>query len=227
MNTEIEHLRVACERDLGDPAAWPEPTAYPNSLALCIIDAIYVTGARHLTVEKVVERYRGHRAGQGCDADTDGAAELLASVHEFGGPEPWASSIGNRRPTSTAKNAPLRAVALAQATQALIELGIETTADLRAVARDDERCGRARAAWCGVPGQRSGFTWTYLVLLAQLPEVGIDAAVAGYVVREVGTADPAALLRAVSDTAGWDLSALHTAIWRFESGRRRDLPSSA
>lgn len=227
MNTEIEQLRMACERDLGDPTAWPEPTAYPNSLALCIIDAIYVTGARHLTVEKVVERYRGHRAGQGGDADTDGATELLASVHEFGGPEPWASSIGNRRPTSTAKNAPLRAVALAQAAQALIDLGIETTSDLRTVARDDERCGQARAAWCGVPGQRSGFTWTYLVLLAQLPEVGIDAAVAGYVVREVGTADPAALLRAVSDTAGWDLSALHTAIWRFESGRRRDLPSSA
>ncbi len=60
MNTEIEQLRMACERDLGDPTAWPEPTAYPNSLALCIIDAIYVTGARHLTVEKVVERYRGH-----------------------------------------------------------------------------------------------------------------------------------------------------------------------
>ncbi|WP_029107583.1 hypothetical protein [Mycobacterium sp. URHD0025] len=227
MNTEIEQLRMACERDLGDPTAWPEPTAYPNSLALCIIDAIYVTGARHLTVEKVVERYRGHRAGQGGDADTDGATELLASVHEFGGPEPWASSIGNRRPTSTAKNAPLRAVALAQAAQALIDLGIETTSDLRTVARDDERCGQARAAWCGVPGQRSGFTWTYLVLLAQLPEVGIDAAVAGYVVREVGTDDPAALLCAVSDTAGWDLSALHTAIWRFESGRRRDLPSSA
>lgn len=227
MNTDIERLRTSCERDLGDPAGWPEPTAYPKSLALCIIDAIYVTGARHLTVEKVVERYRSHRAGQGGDADTDGAAELLASVHSFGGPQPWASTIGNRRPTSTAKNAPLRAVALVQAAQALLELGIGTTADLRAAAGDDERCGRARAAWCAVPGQRSGFTWTYLVLLAQAPEAGIDAAVAGYVAREAGTDDPTALLRAVAECAGWDLATLHTAIWRFESGRRRDLPSSA
>lgn len=227
MNTEIDQLRTSCERDLGAPAGWPEPTAYPKSLALCIIDAIYVTGARHQTVEKVVERYRSHRAGQGGDADTDGAADLLASVHEVGGPEPWASTIGNRRPTSTAKNAPLRATALVQAAQALIELGIETAADLRAAAGDAERCGRARAAWCAVPGQRSGFTWGYLVFLAQSPEAGIDTAVAGYVVREVGAADPAALLRAVADRAGWDLSALHTAIWRFEWGRRRDLPSSA
>lgn len=227
MNTEIERLRAACERDLGDPAGWPEPVGYPKSLALCIIDAIYVTGARHLTVEKVIERYRGHRSGQGGDPDTDGAVELLASVHEFGGAQRWASEIGNRRPTSTVKNAPLRAAALVQATQALVELGIETTADLRAVARDRERCGPARAAWCGVPGQRSGFTWAYLVLLAQLPEVTVDAAVAGYVAREGGATDPAAALRAVSDSTGWDPAALHTALWRFESGRRRDLPSSA
>lgn len=227
MNTDIEQLRTVCVRDLGDPAGWPEPTGYPNSLALCIIDAIYVTGARHLTVQKVVERYRTHRAGQGGDADTDGAPELLASVHEVGGPEPWASEIGNRRPTSTARNAPLRAVALVRVAQALIELGIETTADLRAAAEDVERCGKARAAWCAVPGQQSGFTWSYLVLLAQVPEVRVHTAVAGYVVREVGAVDPVAGLRAVSRFAGWDLHALHHAIWRFESGRRRTLPSSA
>lgn len=224
MKSGIERLRAACEHDLGDPAGWPEPVGYPKSLALCIIDAIYVTGARHLTVENVVERYRSHRAGRGGDADTDGAVELLASVDEFGGPERWASEIGNLRPTSTAKNAPLRAVALVAAAKALVELGVETAADLRAVAEDAERRGPARAAWCGVPGQRSGFTWTYLVLLAQLPEVRVDAAVAGYVAREAGSADAAAALRAVADSAGWDLAALHTALWRFESGRR---PSSA
>ncbi|TMS55241.1 heme peroxidase [Mycobacterium sp. DBP42] len=226
-SAEIERLRAACERDLGDPAGWPASVGYPKSLALCIIDAIYATGARHLTVEKVVERYRSRRADQGGDADTDGAAVLLASVDEFGGPDRWASEIGNRRPTSTAKNAPLRAAALVQAAQALVELGIETTADLRAVAEDAERCGPARAAWCGVTGQRSGFTWTYLVLLAQLPEVRVDVAVADYVAREAGAGDPAAALRAVSRSAGWDLAALHTALWRFESGRRRELPSYA
>ncbi|CDP82599.1 MULTISPECIES: hypothetical protein [Mycolicibacterium] len=226
MDSEIEQLRAACERDLGDPGDW-QSTGYPKSLALCIIDALYVTGARHRTVEKVVERYRGHRAGQGGDADTDGAAELLANVEEFGGPQAWASAIGNRRPTSTARNAPLRAAALVQATQALIELGIETAADLRAAAEDSERCAQARAAWCAVPGQRSGFTWTYLVLLAQVPDLKVDAAVVRYVKREAEAADAVPVLRAVADRAGWDLTALHAAIWRFESGRRPELPSTA
>jgi hypothetical protein len=232
MNTDIELLRFACERDLGDPAQWPEPTGYPNSLALCIIDAIYVTGARHLTVEKVVERYRGYRAGQGGDADTDGAPELLANVAELGGPDRWASEIGNRRPTSTAKNAPLRSVALIEVAQALVELGIRTTEDLRAVAEDSERCAPAKAAWCAVPGQRSGFTWGYLVLLAQLPGATADLAVAGYVARALGapnSGDVTALLHAVSEAAGRDANALQHAIWRFESARphQRDLPSSA
>src|SRR5215467_13934028 len=124
MSTEAERLHAACERDLGDPAGWPDPTAYPNALALCIIDAIYVTGARHLTVERIVERYRGHRAAQGGDADSDGAQQLLASIHGLGGPRQWASQVGNRRPTSTAKGAPLRSVALLEAAQALVELGI-------------------------------------------------------------------------------------------------------
>lgn len=225
-----ERLRVACERDLGDPGDWPGPFGYPDALALCIIDAIYVTGARHLTVENVVERYRGYRAAQGADADTDGAPELLANVEALGGPPQWAAEIGNRRPTSTAKGAPLRSAALIEVTEALVGLGVRTTADLRAVAADDERCAQAEAAWCAVPGQRSGFTWRYLVLLAQQPGVTVDPSVAGYVYRELGAVDGedvAALLQAVADTAGWDATALHHAIWRFESARRPELPSTA
>jgi hypothetical protein len=227
-----ERLRAACERDLGDPAHWPGPFGYPHALALCIIDAIYVTGARHLTVEKVIERYRGYRAAQGGDADTDGAPELLANVEELGGAQRWASEIGNRRPTSTAKGAPLRSVALTEVAQALVGLGIRTTEDLRAVAEDDELCAPAKAAWCAVPGQRSGFTWSYLVMLAQQPGATADQSVAGYVHRVLGVVNSdavAALLQAVSQDAGWDAAALHHAIWRFESARpdQRELPSTA
>ena len=230
MSTVIEQLHAACERDLGDPTGWPVSTGYPNSLALCIIDAIYVTGARHLTVERIVERYRSHRSGHGGDADVDGAPELLAHVDELGGPQQWVSEIGNRRPTSTAKNAPLRSVAMVEATQALVELGVRTGADLRALAEDSARCGQAKSAWCAVPGQWSGFTWGYLLLLAQVPGVMVDRVVAGYVTREAGaTCSAAALLHAVSESAGWDAGALHHAIWRFESARpyQRNVVSSA
>ncbi|WP_018600210.1 hypothetical protein [Mycobacterium sp. 155] len=168
MSTDIEQSGAVHERDLGGPAAGPVPASYPHSLALCIIDAIYVTGARHVTVEKVIERYRGFRAGQGCDAEIDGVPELLANIDALGGPQQWASEIGNRRPTSTAKNAPLRAVALTEAAQVLVGLGIRTTEDLRALAQDSQRYERARTAWCSVPGQRSGFTWGHLMELAHV-----------------------------------------------------------
>lgn len=228
MSTEVERLHAACERDFSDPAGWPHLSAYPNSLALCIIDAIYSTGARHLTVERIVERYRGHRAGQGGDADSDGARALLANIHDLGGPQQWASQIGNRRPTSTAKNAPLRAVALQEAAQSLVGLGIQTAEDLRVSAEDDDRYELAKTAWCSVPGQRSGATWAYLVTLAQIPGITVDRAVAVYVAREADTrVHAAALLRAVSERAGWQVGALHHAIWRFESGRphQRQLPA--
>lgn len=197
-------------------------------MALCIIDAIYVAGARHRTVDRIVERYRGHRAGQGGDADSDGARELLASIHDLGGPRQWASQIGNRRPTSTAKGAPLRSVALLEAAQALVALDIRTAEDLRTAVQDEDRCLAAKAAWCAVPGQQSGFTWGYLVTLAQVPGVTVDRVVAGYVTREAGTAASAAtLLRTVSESAGWEIAALHHAIWRFESGRpyQREVPA--
>lgn len=76
--------------------------------------------------------------------------------------------------------------------------------------------------------QRSGFTWRFLLMLAELP--GTDPTVAGYVAREVadgGPADTAGLLAAVSDAAGWHADALHQAIWRFEARRAQELPSSA
>ncbi|TDK86504.1 MULTISPECIES: heme peroxidase [Mycolicibacterium] len=227
MNADIERLRAACERDLGDPAGWPTPVGYPDSLALCIIDAIYAPGARHLTVDSILERYRSYRAGQGGDADTDGAPELLANVEALGGPEQWAAQIGNRRPTSTRKDAPLRSVALTETAQAFVALGIRTTEDLRVIAADPELAREAKRAWCAVPGQRSGFTWRFLLMLAELP--GTDPTVAGYVAREVGddAADTAGLLAAVAAAAGWHADALHQAIWRFEARRAQELPSSA
>jgi len=41
------------------------PDGYPDSLALCIIDSIYSTGARYSSVVNVVGRYRDYRTGQG------------------------------------------------------------------------------------------------------------------------------------------------------------------
>lgn len=118
-------------------------------------------------------------------------------------------------------------MALTETAQAFVALGIRTTEDLRVIAADPELAREAKRAWCAVPGQRSGFTWRFLLMLAELP--GTDPTVAGYVAREVGddAADTAGLLAAVAAAAGWHADALHQAIWRFEARRAQELPSSA
>lgn len=230
MSSDVEKLYDACLRDLGDPQRWFSPRGYPDSLALCVIDSVYSTGARYVTVEKIIARYRGYRAAQGADAETDGAAELLHNIAELGGPDPWASQIGNRRPTSTAVNAPLKSVAVARAAEVLVAQGILTTEDLRAIVDDEIRRDEVKAAWCDVPGQRSGITWEYAQILAKIPGVKADRMVLGYVCWEVGPVDAvraAELVRATAEAGGWDVIDLDHAIWRFESKRpyQRNVPA--
>lgn len=99
--TDAARLRAACERDLGDPARWFPPPGYPDSLALCIVDAIFSSGARHSMTEKVIGRYREHRRALGGDPDRDGAVELLGTFATSGEP-----SSGRRRSATAGRRRP-------------------------------------------------------------------------------------------------------------------------
>jgi hypothetical protein len=114
---DLAALIKACDADLGDPTLWFTPDGYPDSLALCIVDSIYSTGARYSSVVNVVVRYREYRTNQGGNPETDSADELAATISELSGPDPWATRIGNRRPTSTAAGAPLKAETIATITE--------------------------------------------------------------------------------------------------------------
>jgi hypothetical protein len=204
---------------------WFEPDGYPSSLALCIIDSIYSTGAHYSSVRKIVDRYRSYRVQQGGNADTDGVDELRATIDELGGPDPWATTIGNRRPTSTRDNAPLKSVAVAEIVDAFSSLGINTAADLRAAATD-RALGAAKDAWRSVPGQRSGITWEYALMLARVPGVKADRMITRYVARAIGVSidrldriDAAQLVKQAAESKGWNVIHLDHAIWRHESGR--------
>jgi hypothetical protein len=220
----IKALITACERDLGDPAQWSAPEGYPDSLALCIIDAIYSPGARYGQAAKVVERYRAYRAEQGGAADTDGVAELLATFDELLGAQAWATQMGNRRPVSTAKDAPLRATAIADVALELSALGLLSVADIRQA--DDATLVAAEQAWRSVSGQRSGLTWNYTLILAGVAGVKADQMVIRYVVKaldalkdEVTGSTAARLVKEAAEVKGWDVSRLDHWIWLFESGR--------
>lgn len=225
-DADLAALVKACESDLGDSALWFRPEGYPKSLALCIIDSIYSTGARYSSVVNVVRRYRDHRTQQGGDPDVDGTDELAANIAEFGGPDTWASRIGNRRPTSTTAGAPLKAEAIAMLTTALPEVGVRTTADLHRVAKHAAELKAVERVWRATPGQRSGITWDYALMLAQIPGVKADRMVIRYVARAIGvrpeTLPPlrtAELVKRAAETNEWEVTHLDHAIWRFESGR--------
>lgn len=223
-DNQLEALQAACDRDLGDPGLWHKPDGYRDSLALCIIDAIYSTGAHYSSVVNVVDRYREHRASQGANAHADGVLELLAHIDAFGGADGWASHIGNRRPTSTAQGAPLKSDAIRQVAEGLLKIGIHRTADLRTADADALR--DTKRVWTSVPGQRSGITWEYALMLAGVPGVKADRMVVRYVARaiskpiaELSPAEAAYLVGRLATSNGWDVIQTDHAIWRFESGR--------
>lgn len=231
--SQVNMLLAACEKDLGNPDLWFKPDGYPESLALCIVDSIYSTGARYSSVLNVAKRYREYRLDQGGNPDTDGADELRATIDELGGSDPWATRIGNRRPTSTAKGAPLKAEAIRQIAIALPSLGIRSAADLRAAA-DAEVLKPVKAAWLSIPGQRSGITWNYALMLARIPGVKADRMVIRYVAEAIGKKDdpPAQievskLVKQVAELKGWDVIYLDHAIWRKQSGRRVNVEQAA
>lgn len=218
-------LAAACTRDLGDPDLWHRPDGYPRSLALCIVDSIYSTGIRYGTVVKVVDRYIAYRRDSGADALTDGTPELLATFDELGGAEAWAEQIGTKNKVSTSRGAPFKAEAVQAVAQALYGQGINTADDFRAVASSNE-AETLKSIWTATPGQRSGLTWNYAQMLAQIPNVKADRMVERYVARALGvetaTLNRGDAEREVAQLAaakGWDLIQLDHAIWRFESGR--------
>lgn len=225
VDARVDALADACERDLGDAAEWFTPHNHPDSLALCIIDAIYSTGASYVTVERIIDRYTAFRAGQGGDATQDGARELLATFEDLGDASAWATQIGNRRPTSSTPGALLKAQAIVEVATHLVELGVTTTAELRDVA-ETAALDVVKKAWTSVPGQRSGTTWIYVLMLSGVSGVIADRRVIDYVARAldvpVGDVTPTLASTLIDDVAhrkGWNAVHAEYAIWRFASDR--------
>jgi hypothetical protein len=224
---DLTALIKACDADLGDPNLWFTPDGYPVSLALCIIDSIYSTGARYSSVVNVVGRYREYRTSQMVTLTRTAPTNLRPRSPN------WAAPIRGRaasaiavRPPPRAAGAPLKAETIATLTEVLPAQGIRNTADLRAAAAAADTPRAVEKAWRATPGQRSGITWDYALMLAQIPGVKADRMVIKYVTRAIGSRPgsvlperPARLVSGVAEAKGWDVIHLDHAVWRFESGR--------
>ncbi|OKH66615.1 heme peroxidase [Mycolicibacterium goodii] len=231
---ELTALVDAIDRDLGDPGLWSTPDGYPASLALCIVDSVFSIGVRYQGVVSLVNRYRRYRLGQSGNADADGGLELMGTFQHLGGPDGWAAKFGNRQRTST-QNGILKAEAVLRETHALADHGVWSVRDLRK-AGDEGRLPAIKSDWTRVPGQRSGISWSYFLMLARAVSddgnssgVKPDRMIKRYVASAIGTAEShlteqkaATLVKEAANAEGYDVIALDHAIWRFESGRSTD-----
>jgi hypothetical protein len=83
----VRRLAAHCRAVLGDLTLLRQPSDYPNSLALCALDAMWSMGVRYTAVEHVISRYREHRRSQGADPDRDSLTDLLATIDQVGSGE--------------------------------------------------------------------------------------------------------------------------------------------
>lgn len=205
-----------CRLVLGDPAEWVATPGYPDSLALCVIDAIWSIGIRYRNVERVVGRYRDSAV----DADRHSLNDLLASIDRAGGTDAWRDKVGTRHRTSS-RGGIYKADAVVQAAHALKGQGINTTTNLRVC--DEQSLEAAELAWRSVRGQRSGISWHYLLLLTGAEDVKPDRMICRFLDRAVGYYPKPTTARALVMAAAAELATtprvLDHRIWRYESGR--------
>jgi hypothetical protein len=222
-DTQIRRLSRVCRERLGHPRQLSAPEGYPDSLALCVIDALHSTGVNHAAVRKVVTRYRTHRVAGGGNPETDGAVALLGTFHDLGSADAWAREIGNRDRVSGQPDAPSRAEAVEAAATALSDIEIYSAADLREVTTYPDLLPTVQAAWTGVIGQGSGVTWRHLLMLAGVPEVAADRTIVRFEAGALGLAPAAvapdfageAITRVAADLAVAP-AVLDQAAWRWQ-----------
>lgn len=224
---EAQRLTEVCRSIFKDESRWITADGYPESLALSIIDSIYSTGSKYKAVINVVNAYRAYRKAQGGDADRDGTSELLQTFKEAGGSAGWAELVNNRKPAHTKKNAPLKAEVIRLAAERLEKkLEITTQDELRAAYASKESRKKLKDAWVGLPSQRSGVTYNYLLILAGFQSVKPDRMVIRFVAKHAGLdakkltpMETADLIQQVAELYPTQPRRLDHVIWRHVSGR--------
>ncbi|WP_437770665.1 hypothetical protein [Arthrobacter sp. KNU40] len=225
---EAIKLTEVCRSIFGDESRWITADGYPKSLALSMIDSIYSTGSKYKAVTNVVNEYRAYRKARGGDADRDGTRELLETFKDAGGSAEWAELVNNRKPAHTKKNAPLKAEVIRRAAELLQhkDLGVTTQDELRAAYSGKETRKKLKDAWLGLPSQRSGVTYNYLLILAGFQSVKPDrmvirfvAKLAGLDAKKLTPMETADLIMQVAELYPTQPRRLDHVIWRHVSGR--------
>jgi hypothetical protein len=224
MTSQTDLLLAAISRDLPDPAAWTPVHTYPDSMAECVIDALWSERVRYANIVEIIDRYRAYREAQGADADKDSAQDLLNS---FGiGVEGWIEVIGNRQRAYSRPDAPYKAELVLLGARAAVASRLITTAELRhGHQRDTSHYQDLRMRWLELPAQHSGLTFERLLLVAGVWEVPPDGWVVEYVSEAVGRdrahlldqGEVHTLLDHAAAAMGQPVLTLRNAIWQHQT----------
>jgi len=195
-----EVRRVAAALRRLAPAEWPH--SHPQA-ALAVLDAVHSVNCNHATtVRPLIGRYCDFRRAGGADPRRDTAVDLRDVIVQAGGPDVFAAEVlANRQLTSTSNGIP-KSEACLRLAELLVDHGVSSVAALRRRQRSRAGLEEVARAWRAVPGQRSGRTWRWFLMMTGVPGPRVDVEirhwVSGVLGRVVGPGEAADLLGAAT-----------------------------
>lgn len=197
---------------LGSVPDATRPPGHPDSLALCVLHALWASdgAAEDVAVADVLALYRELREEDWGEPDTDGVPELINQFEVLGGPARFADALRKRYPDSSVRAGVLNTNAAAEACELLLGAEVRTAEELRAL--PTESLVELERAWKRIAGQRTGSSFHRLLRLAGCPTLPVDRRLATFVAAAVGgDRDPvecAQLLAGAAAELGLDVQLL-------------------
>jgi hypothetical protein len=211
---QVERLLKVIEAELPRGEWVPWPGGYPGEAEAALVDAVFSIGARYGTspdrgVRGVVKKWREHRDHAPLDD--------LCQLKEFAGRgDDLAEILGNQQ--KVARGTRLKADALAEAAERLVDAKVRSSAD---VAASQEQ----KKAYTSVRGL-GPVTWEYFLMLLGIPGVKADVHIQRFVSRavdvDVSPAECRSLLHDVAEQMGESPTELDHAVWAYERSRDED-----
>jgi hypothetical protein len=221
---DLGRLLVHIER-LGAVDEWEAQTTY-ETVPLAAVDSIWSLGVNYQHVLNVLQRLDKHAAQSGRDFAALETSGFVALVESTGGPDALAAHVKNRQRTS-ARSGILKSDAVYRAARILKAEGIEHPADLHALSERDLAFVERRWRY-DIPGQSSGISWTYFLMLLDMPGVKADRMVCRFVADALGVPEravpPRKAQELVTDAAyalEVDPRHLDFNIWNYQRGQSR------
>ncbi len=229
--SEIDKLVAHIRSRLTDLNAAPTDAAYEYaSVPLCVIDAVFSIGVRYESTERTVtefcERYRWQRDGRGRTKEHT-VSEFVKILEPYENRwEEMADHVFRNRQRTSTRSGILKAEATFKFAKALKQFDIETFADVLKSGLRNE----LRQAIKTIPGQSSGLSYAYFLILAGNQDgVKPDRMVTRFVadalgVRNVSPELAEELVRSASRTLRVEFprlvpSSLDNKIWKYQRAK--------